>query len=149
MVEANAVITSLQTAYDFTKMMIGIRDAALIEGKVGELRAQIFAALDLALTAKFAQAAQFERIRELEKEAAESKEWAAEREKYQLSEWESGNCWAFTYVLKQEHRAVTPVHHLCTNCYEDGRKSILQKESGGGDDAYLACPRCKTRIRIE
>ena len=82
---------------------------------------------------------------DLEKKLVEQEGWDKERARYQLEKI-GGSC-GFVYALKKSEPPVEPTHWLCSNCYEDKKKSILQFAPKSGLNRW-ACPRCKTEFHI-
>ena len=81
-----ALATSLRSASEIAKMMVGIRDAAVIQAKVIELQGIIMTAQASALATQSDQLTLLERIRQLQKEVTEMEQWEAEKNKYRLHE---------------------------------------------------------------
>lgn len=132
--ETIAGLSAIKTAFDMTKALKDINDAAIRNAAVIELQEKILSARD-------AQTALLDRVSHLEKEVADFEKWEAEKEEYELKEVFSQT---FAYSIKESARGTRPSHLICANCYEGRKKSILQRADG----AHLACPDCKTRIRI-
>lgn len=143
--ELTAAITSLRAAADIAKAMIGLRDAALIQSKVIELQGEILSAQSSAFAAQETQSALLERVRNLEKEVADLEAWETEREKYELKEIIAG---VFAFGLKENAGTSEPQHFLCSNCYQDRRKSILQAQKGRDLEPQLHCPKCQMTIVV-
>jgi hypothetical protein len=138
------VASSLKTAGDIAKAMIGLRDAATVQAKVIELQGVILAAQGSALTAQSDQMAMLERVRDLEAEVARLKAWDAEKQRYELKDMGRGT---LAYALKAEAKGTGPDHSLCAQCYEEGVKSILQAEIRfPGRCHVLACHRCGSAL---
>jgi hypothetical protein len=78
---------------------------------------------------------------DLEKKLVEQESWDKERARYHLKNVGSG---AFVYALKDGHATTEPAHWLCAHCYEEKKKSILQRNPY----PQWLCPRCKTKIII-
>ena len=128
MVELPAIqgaISSLQAANDLAKTSIGLRDIAALHAKTIALRKVILDAQSSALRAQSEQSSLLQRIRQLEEKVAEVEAWAAEKQKYQLTEINPGQ---FAYTLKEQTGSTEPKHMLCANCYNHNEKSILQTE---------------------
>jgi hypothetical protein len=139
----SGIAASLTTAADITKAMIGLRDAALLQGKVIELQQVILAAQSSALTAQSDHFALMQRIRELEEEKAKLEGWEEERRRYTLKDYGEHT---FAFELKPEAANGEPIHRLCPTCFERGRKSILQFTNKiHGQDVYN-CPSCEKRF---
>jgi len=146
--EIAAALAALKAASDIAKALMGLHDSAIINAKVIELQGEIMSAQQSTLAAQEAQSTLAERERNLEKEVADLKAWGTEREKYKLKDLRSG---VFAYALKEEAGAAEPAHLLCSNCYQDWRKSILQKEGRGivdGAVEMLVCLRCGSEINM-
>ena len=140
-----STMSSLKSAYDLSKALIGVRDAAVINERVIELQRIILSAQSDAMTAQSDQFTLLERVRDLEKQIAEMKAWEAEKQRYELKRICSS---AFAYMLKPDAGGTEPQHWLCTTCYEDGKKSILNGIGQHGRDKIWNCPRCGAKSSI-
>jgi hypothetical protein len=139
-------LSALQTAGEIAKGMIGLNDAAKIQGKVIELQSAILAAQSSALSAQAEQSSLLNRIGDLEKEIAKVKAWEAEKKNYELSELRPG---AFAYRFKEEVDPTKPAHEICATCYEGGIKSILQHDTVfPGKKKIARCDACGAVITI-
>jgi hypothetical protein len=78
---------------------------------------------------------------ELEKKLIEQENWHNERARYHLKKVGDG---VFVYALKDGKATTEPAHWICAHCYEEQKKSILQRNPY---PTWL-CPRCKTKIVI-
>lgn len=86
------------------------------------------------------------RHQELSDENRSLKDWANEKEKYELFSPSTGT---FAYRAKEAERGAEPQHSLCANCYENGKKSILQAEDQDyGRRTVLVCTRCGADIVV-
>ena len=141
------MLQSFRAITDLGKALLSMRDAALIREKVIELNGEILSAQQSAFAAQADQFALRDRIRELEKEIADSKAWDAEKEKYELAK-PSPYSDVFAYVLKEDSGTSEPRHYICPTCYEDRIKSILQKETRIPLAEVLVCARCCADIYI-
>ena len=123
--------------------MIGLRDAEAFRLKSIELQGTILSALGSAIAAREAQSEQFDRIRALEAEVTQLKNWDAEKQRYELKSHQLGGTF---YMLKMEARDSQPPHWLCPNCFNSGKKSFFQpatnKEGGG-----YKCSSCHSVIQ--
>lgn len=68
----------------------------------------------------------------------EFENWSETEKQYELKEIDRGT---FVYASKKNKTIAEPVHWLCTNCWKDRKRSILQKFGG-----IYKCPSCKTEI---
>ena len=144
--EFAAVFTSLKTTSDIAKALMSLRDTALIQSKVIELQGEILSAQAGTLAAQESQSTLLQRVRDLEKEVADLKAWDAEKQKYQLTDLGRG---AFAYTLKEQASSPEPQHSICPNCYQDSRKSILQRVTLPiGQVQVLRCLGCEAEINL-
>ena len=123
---------------DAAKGLKDINDATVRNRAVIELQETI-------LAAQAQQMALVERVGVLEEEVARSKTWDTEKQRYSLTQCAPG---AFAYVVKQAEARGEPGHALCTACYENGVRSILQ--TNGilmlAEHAWV-CPSCRAEVR--
>lgn len=143
MVEPTSIqgaISNLQAANELAKTSIGLRDITALHAKTIALRKVILDAQSSALRAQSEQSSLLQRIRQLEEKVAEVETWAAERQKYQLTEINPGQ---FAYTLKEQPGSNEPKHMLCANCYNHNEKSILQEEIRyAGRHRVFVCQNC-------
>ena len=140
-------VTALKTAADVVKTLQDVKQAAAIQSKVIELNALIASAQGDTLAAQAAQFEMADRIQKLERQLQQFENWAAEKKRYQLTDFGGGT---FAYLLKPEASEGEPEHRVCPNCYQAGRKSILQfdaKMYASSRDRY-GCPACKGQFEF-
>ncbi|WP_340107649.1 hypothetical protein [Pikeienuella sp. HZG-20] len=141
-----SAISIMKSAKDGLSAAIATRDSAVLREKAIELNGQIIAAQELALSAQAAQSALIERERQLEAEIVRLKDWEAEKARYELSEAAPG---CFTRAIKAGMENGEPPHQICEQCYQDGRKSILQYTLlRVGRAETLDCHSCGSRIYL-
>jgi NMD protein affecting ribosome stability and mRNA decay len=81
------------------------------------------------------------------KQIAELEALDAEKQKYQLAQIRPG---VYAYTPKESASTLEPAHMLCTNCYEERHRSILQEEVRyPGRCHVMVCPRCSMDIYTE
>ena len=138
-----AALSSLKAAKDIAEAMIGIRDTMAFQQKQIEFQSKLIDANNAAFAAQEERFAILERIRSLEKEIADLKEWETEKKNYELQAVATG---AFARVLKKEMQSAEPIHWICTQCYDDGKRSVLQRSPH--DPATYRCNRCQNLITV-
>lgn len=139
-----AAASSIKTAFDMSKALLEIRDGTIAQERIIELNRVILAAQSDAMAAQLAHAALLDEVRGLKEEITRVKAWDAEKEKYKLTDIGDGR---FAYALKEEMTPGEPPHLICANCYEDGRKSILQRETRfPGRVEVHRCPGCGNEL---
>ena len=118
--------TSLQSASQLAKALIGLRDSAMIDAKVIELRDHLIEAQGSTMQAQTEQSALIQEVRDLKKQITDMENWGKEKQRYQLIEPWAG---CFVYALKESSKETEPAHYICEHCYQGGRKSILHNHT--------------------
>lgn len=137
-------ISGLKAASDIAKGFMELKSLAEVQGKVIELQSAILHAQSSALSANADQAQMAEEIRQLKLELEKAKGWEAERQRYALYAIANGGV---LYALKfDQARPGEPAHFLCTNCFEQGRKSIVNSTPDKEGWTGWNCPVCKSRV---
>lgn len=136
-------ISGLKTAADIAKGLMELKSMSDVQAKVIELQSAILAAQSSALAANADQAAMVDEIRTLKEEITRVKAWEAQKQRYQLTQFGEGA--AVVYALKESMSASEPPHLICTKCYEEGKRMILQPTRVNGF-AHLTCPSCNLDI---
>ena len=149
MVDTSAIAsayTGLNAAYKILSGFLNLKISSEVQAKVIELQGIIVAAQKDAFAAQTAEAALRDEVRSLKEEISQMEKWEAEKEKYSLQQVASG---AFAYALKSQTTfgGETP-HWLCTNCYENRHKSILQKQGTAQRLSTYKCPACSNSILV-
>lgn len=98
------------------------------------------------LTAQSSESDLLSRCRALEEEIARARDWEAETTCYILRRVDGG----VVRQLKVGHDSGNPSHWLCANCFEEQRKSYLQKHPDIVDGGHFwKCPRCSTAVMVD
>jgi hypothetical protein len=139
-------ITGLKIAGEIAQSILQLKSMSDVQGKVIELQSAILSAQSSALSANAAQTAMVEEIRALKENIARMKAWDTEKVRYILAPIVDTG--AVAYALKKSMSNSEPPHYLCTNCYDDGRKSILSPHKREHSRITLCCPRCKNEIHM-
>lgn len=116
-----------------------------LNNAIAEMNVAILDAQSVAIEAQAGQMRQSQRIRELEQEIADLSDWDAEKARYKLVQIRDTVA-AYAYLLSQEaaHEG-EPLHYICTQCYQDRIKSIIQYDRRA---SRHICPRCQTPFSI-
>ncbi len=127
--------------------MVGLHDAAALNGKIAELNSKIIDAQSGVFLVNEERTTLIKRVTDLEKEITDRETWEHEKERYELHTVSRfGN---LAYVLKEEMSSGEPTHLICANCYQKRKKSLLQ----GMIDTWqghrvLACHECGNKIAV-
>lgn len=140
-----AAIASLKAAGDMAGAFLKLRDIAQVQGKVIELQSVILSAQQGAMASQGEQLALLEDKRGLEQKIADLEAWDRQKERYQLSEVGRG---ALAYTLKPDADPPEPDHMACANCFDHGRRSILQRSRSGTVEHTFKCPSCAAEIMV-
>lgn len=134
-----ATLAGLKSAGDIVKSIIELKSVSVIQTKIIDLQSQILTAQSSAFSANAEQATMVETIRTLKEEIARIKAWESEKQRYKMySPWNG----TVVYALKKSMCNSEPPHWICTNCYEEGRKSILAQQQKGNSTVAFLCPKC-------
>lgn len=150
--EISAGLSSLKAASDIIKGLNAANtQAAINEVKIG-LQERVFEAREALAAAQDAQSAALQRIRDLEQEIVQLKDWEREKQRYQLNAIDRG---AFAYMPKPGMENGEPPHWLCANCFHQRHKAFLQfkgqdRTASGmrGDHSTYGCDRCKATVKV-
>ena len=161
MTDVSAILslgTHLKLAADLLKSVLDLGDRAasssqvaseLVESlntKIRELHAEIVAAYASAFTAQADQFALANRVRELEEQLMQAKDWSAEKERDVMHAVDAG---AFAYVLKPGVKPAEPPHWLCQQCFQQQRKSVLQLAGhAAGHHSRWLCGACEQALLV-
>jgi rubrerythrin len=137
---------AIRSASEITQTLIGLRDSTKLLENTVELNRKIADAQTALFQAQAEQTELVKTIDGLEKEIARMKNWEAEKQRYELKRYDPG---VFFYALKETEASSGFIHHLCTNCYEDGKKSIIQRTGNVmAREPTHFCPLCKTHFNV-
>ena len=136
--EAISGLSGLKTAFDIARTLKDLDDRARRNAAVIELQESI-------LSAQAAQATLIEKVRDLEAEMARMKTWDTDKQRYELKDLWKG---FFAYILKEGMENGETPHAICTNCYQNRFKSILQNSGHPViHDRSWDCPSCKSKAK--
>ncbi len=132
-------IGATKSALEVAKTMLDLRDAAKLNAVKFELNRLLLEAIE-------AQTALVSEKRELEERIRQLEAWSIQEERYQLTEVGSGT---FAYVIKSDAQGADPPHMACANCFEQKRRSIIQRRGGmSGGHAMFICTSCQSQIAV-
>lgn len=117
------LLASVKTATEIVSAVKDIHDETKRQSAVIELQDAILRVQSAAIGAQIEQQSLLNKLNELEATVARYQSWETEKERYQLKDFGSGT---FAYELKPESSKGEPTHLICANCYNAGKKSLLQ-----------------------
>jgi len=139
-ISLQGAITGINSAINIVKTLYGTKQAVDANGPLLELQQQLFTALQGATSGQLEHSGALERIRTLEEKIRSMETWEAEKKRYELKEIQPNR---LAYVVKESMRGSEPPHCLCTNCYADNKKSIMQRVMKQPGGVGMQCPECK------
>ena len=86
-----------------------------------------------------------EQMRQLKEEIAQVKAWEAESHRYELKRLGVG---VFAYSLKKMEERAEPPHWVCSSCFSNGKKYILQNLGDFYGASEYACHGCGSKIKM-
>ena len=143
--EASAVVASIKATIEIAKGLKASYDAKTITQAQTQILEHLLALQVDALALQEKHSVLIHEKEELKKKLMEFEQWRKTESEYELKEIKSGK---FAYALKKSQQSEVPPHWLCINCWDDRKKSILQKSqrgfiAGGNSSTNYICPRCK------
>lgn len=143
--EIAAAAASIKTFSDLTTLILKTKVDSAVTAKAIESQSAIISLQDAMLNLQSQHQSLLREKEVLEKRLIDAEDWNAEASKYSLKEIAPG---VFVYVLNLNGDSPTPTHWLCSRCYQEKRKSILQKTGkSGGANIYL-CLLCQNTLLI-
>jgi hypothetical protein len=133
----DGLVASLRAAAEITKS-IKESDPGEFRSKLFELSREIMSAASCALAVQ-------SKHRELEEEISRLKTWNAEKYRYELQSVGPG---ATAYVLKESMRGIEPMHWLCADCFQTGKRRFLNETHSDLHFLYYKCGECNYKIRV-
>lgn len=143
----STALGSLVAAKNIAQAMVGLHDAAALNGKIAELNSKIIDAQSGVFLVNEERAALIENVRLLKKEIADRETWESEKQRYELRTVSPHG--SLAYILKESLDIGEPMHLICANCYQKHKKSLLQgiAETNQGYRVFQ-CHDCGNKITI-
>ncbi len=148
----SGALTSLNLSAQAVNSLLSLKVGVEVQSKAIELNSKIIEAQGHIMSIRGDYSAAIEQIEALKKEIMDLKSWKKQSESYHFKEVHPG---AFTYAFKPQGESAEPVHWLCVNCFDNHRKSVLQKippdpKLGikGRDMIKYYCHTCKSSIAV-
>lgn len=139
----SAAWTSMKAASEIARVLFDAKVDSAAKDQILTMRGLIASSLDAVIVAK----EEVQAARDAERAATDKlvayEEWLEERKRYKLFSPSDGT---ILYALKKEESNGDLAHYICTNCYKDSKKSILQGLVIDGAFAW-ECPDCHTKFR--
>jgi len=137
-------LNALKLIADASKLLGNIiPSAGKLQAELFTVRSQLVEAHQVALELQMAYATASQRVLDLEKEIQRHLDWTAELDRYDMIDIAPGRP---AYGLKtSSQKAGEPMHYLCINCANTGKKSVLQRNSVGYQSVFK-CFLCNAEV---
>lgn len=139
LIAIQALIPSLKLAADLSKSLLDIKSKVEIQSKVSEIQSALLAAQNSALSATTAQIELQQKVNELETQLDAIGDWDDQKQRYLLI---TPFAAVQAYALKRSFAEGEVAHLLCTNCFHNSKRVILNPTNKDGF-ALVVCPSCK------
>ncbi|MGA9365005.1 MAG: hypothetical protein WBW16_11635 [Bacteroidota bacterium] len=143
--EISTAIASIKVASDIARGIISLNKDVAVNEKAAELVGVIISLQNAMMSMQSDYATLLKAKDDLQHRISEYDDSAKVQLQYKLEEIHRG---VFVYSLKApapDH----PQHWLCTKCWEDRKKSILQASYHHESAAAYTCPRCNTTVEMQ
>ena len=139
------VFAGLRTINEIVKALISTKSDSERQNKTVELKDTINAILSNAIIVQSEQSKIQEENRTLKEEIARMKQWEAEKKRYKLVRVFDGSV---VYALRKDMSNGEIAHYICTCCYENGNRSILNPIPDKDENGFVVffCPSCKAKV---
>ena len=145
--EGAALITGIKGTIDIVKGLKSSYDTNTIMQAQTQILEHLLALQIDAFTLQEKHSALIHENEEYKKKLIEFEQWGKTASEYELKEINPG---VFAYTLKESQQTTELSHWLCPNCWEDHKKSILQKINRTHNVSIYntthKCPRCNLSL---
>jgi hypothetical protein len=142
-----AALASFNTLKNIAQTMVGLHDTQALQTEVIKFNSAIIDAQHKIFAVNEERSTLVERVRDLEKEIADLKDWETGKQRYELKK--VAYMGSTAYVIKPEVRGTEPPHCICAACYEHGKKRLLQPtQQEQARNRSWQCPDCKNLVIV-
>ena len=139
------LVDTLRTAMGFGRDLLSLKVDRDATAKIAGMNDAILNAQSYAIAAQVHEMDQAIRIRALEEEVERLQSWDAKKDDYELK---SLGRTSFVYVVNKSSEICEPPFWMCPTCFENAKKSIMQKQIIDRGWDRWGCPVCKTQVRV-
>lgn len=142
--DIQSALTTITALGELTKLIINGKIDDEVRAKAAELNNSILSLQGTIFSLQSQNHELLDSKRKIEEDMIKLSSWKETASKYFLNELCSG---VFVYTLKEEHQSTEPLHHICPNCYANGKQSILTKSEINHDGIDYICksPNCNAK----
>jgi hypothetical protein len=141
--EIASALTSLKAAIDIIKGINALNIDVAVKQKASDLLDSLISIQSSMVTLQIESQELLKVNEELKRQLAQFEHWESTKGQYILSQVGSG----LVMMPSSSHPNPEPLHYLCTNCWENRKKSVLQKSEHYGAAPHY-CPACKATFYL-
>ncbi|MCK4798930.1 MAG: hypothetical protein KAT05_16260 [Spirochaetes bacterium] len=143
--ELSVLATSFKATIDIVKGLKSSYDAKALTQAQTQILEHLLTLQFEALSLQEKHSAVINEKQELVKKLEQFVQWGETEAEYELKEIRRG---MFVYSSNNSQSSKIPTHWLCTQCWDERKKSILQARHHTETEAEYVCPRCNLTIRF-
>ncbi|MHB1051198.1 MAG: hypothetical protein ACYC09_14055 [Bacteroidota bacterium] len=144
--EISTALASVKTVTEIAKGILSLNKDVAVNEKAAELISTILLLQRDLISLQSDYADLLKTKENLLEELKQFNTWAKIESLYKLEEVSNGK---YVYAPIDKELKNEPLHWLCSNCWEDKRKSIYQMTYDGANHKTFTCPRCKNEFQIQ
>lgn len=138
-----SAMAGLKGAIDITSALVKTNNIVDVNAKAIELQQIIIKLQQDIFSAQDSQRVANEEILSLKKEISDLKKVNGNMERYKLCSPFTGSA---VYGIPKGDASKEPAHYLCANCFQAGKKSVLNPKTNEKGFQDFVCPACRTTI---
>jgi len=138
-----SAMAGLKGAIDITSALVKTNNIVDVNAKAIELQQIIIKLQQDIFSAQDSQRLANEEIQSLKKEISELKNVGRDLTRYKLCSPHFG---CTVYGISKDDESNEPAHYLCSNCFQSGKKSILNPKINEKNFVDFVCPTCRASM---
>lgn len=132
-----STFATMQAIMEITKAVVNGKIDDQIREKATELNMSIITLQSTIFELQAENQTLLNTNRDLKDKLINLSSWEDQSSRYGLHELSAG---VFVYTLKKEHEETEVAHHICPNCYQQQRRSILSVHKKSLVGLHYRCP---------
>jgi hypothetical protein len=141
--DITTALTSIKVASDLTTLVLNTKVNNAVTQKAIELQSAIISLQSAIMSIQTENQKLLAENDSLKQQLVNIEDWNAEAQKYNLTDIGGG---VFVHAIKPGQTESGPSHWLCTHCYHNRKKSLLQRGEMTHRGWKYYCPNCKTQF---
>jgi hypothetical protein len=138
-----SAMAGLKGAIDITSALVKTNNIVDVNAKAIELQQIIIKLQQDIFSAQDSQRVANEEILSLKKVISDLKKVSGDMGRYKLCSPFTGSA---VYGISKDDASKEPAHYLCANCFQAGKKSVLNPKANEKGFQDFVCPSCRAAI---